>query len=84
MGEDESLGDCYDIYLERGIINEYATVICTSPIYEVMKIVATPCDGISECANGTDEEGCRNSNYGIFLTFGLVPVIYYLYSPETL
>ena len=76
MGEDESLGDCYDIYLERGIINEYATVICTSPIYEVMKIVATPCDGISECANGTDEEGCRNSNYGIFLTFGLVPVIF--------
>ena len=38
-GEDEALENCYETYLEEGLVDEYATVICTSPMYGNMKIV---------------------------------------------
>ena len=61
--EDEHLELCLGSYLKSGIVDEFATVICTSPMYNNMKVVATACDGISECAGNLDEAGCGDKNY---------------------
>ena len=56
--------------------SKYATVLCTSPMYKNMKMVATACDGISECVENLDEVGCGDSNYGTFVTAILMLVLF--------
>ena len=75
-GEDEHLDLCLESYLETGIVDEYATVICTSPMYNNTKVVATACDGISECAENLDESGCGDKNYGPFVSAVLMLVLF--------
>ena len=56
-GEDEDLDKCYKDYVKNHIIDTYALYRCTSLFYEKqeMKIFATPCNRIRECADNSDE-----------------------------
>ena len=45
-------------------------------MYDTMKIVATACDGISECAGNLDEAGCGDKNYGTFVSAILMLVLF--------
>ena len=75
-GEDELLELCLGSYLKSGIVDEYATAICTSPMYSNMKMVATACDGISQCAGNLDEAGCGDRNYGALVSAVLMLVLF--------
>ena len=55
-GEDEDLDICYAKYVEKGIIQPYATSRCRSPLYDNMEIFSIPCDGVKECSDGSDED----------------------------
>ena len=55
-GEDENLDlkNCHDKYIEKHIVEPYASYRCKSPFYSKMDIYATPCDKKIECF---DESG---------------------------
>ena len=52
--EDENLDLCYYKKIEKGTIDEYATLRCQSKMHKIMETVAAVCDGIIECQ---DEDG---------------------------
>ena len=52
---DEDLGFCHPKYLEKKLIEPYATKICDSIMYPNMKTVATVCNEFVECQGGVDE-----------------------------
>ena len=64
-GEDEV--GCFDQYVERGFVSQSADYVCQSPYHNdgsstpTVRIVAVSCDGIPECWQGVDEEGCNLS-----------------------
>ena len=45
-------------------------------MYNNMKVVATACDGISECTGNLDEAGCGDKNYGTFVSAILMLVLF--------
>ena len=60
-GEDEVLNRCQKKYIEKQIIEPYASYRCTSLFYQNMEIFAVPCNGIVECFDHSDEIGCKDS-----------------------
>ena len=63
-GEDEL--DCFDSYIERGFVSNSADFVCQSPYHNdgqnktaTIYILATACDGVIECWQGADEDGCN-------------------------
>ena len=66
-GEDE-IG-CFDQYVKRGYISSSADYVCQSPYHNdgsrtpTINILAVRCDGISECWQGADEEGCNMNGF---------------------
>ena len=62
-GEDE-IG-CFEQYIERGFVSSSADYVCQSPYHNDgsktprVNILAVRCDGVSECWQGADEEGCN-------------------------
>ena len=69
-GDDEDFDLCY----ERGSFAEGATVKC----HEIQRygynvtILATKCNGIVECKDGTDELDCQNDDSLGFTAFGIL------------
>ena len=43
------------------IIEPFASYKCTSLFYNNLQIYATPCNGKKECADGSDEAGCKDN-----------------------
>ena len=74
--EDEDPDICYETYLETGVVNEHATLKCASMIYPSMETISTPCDGVTECQNNLDEEGCGRQNFASKVSFVLILVLF--------
>ena len=87
---DEQLDQCYEQYVKRGLVDNYATLRCQSKIYPNMETVATVCDDVVECNNSEDEPiTCKKHNGNLFLglSVGCIFFIYLglkLYSHNTL
>ena len=61
-GEDEDPLMCLQKYIDNKVVLPYASQRCPSPMYpSEMDIFATPCNGIQECADGSDESNCSKS-----------------------
>ena len=74
--QDEQFDACYNEYLKRGLIEEFAILKCPSKIYPNMETVATVCDDIEECHGGEDEPNtCKNSSANLFLWVSLGALI---------
>ena len=72
-GEDEDYDTCYPTYIENKVIPEYATMRCPPIMYPNISTVAVVCDGISECADNSDEPDiCENTDIITYSTFGSV------------
>ena len=69
-GEDEDFDLCY----KRGSFAEGATVQCAEakPYEYNVTILATKCNGIVECKDGTDESDCQNDDSLGFKAFGIL------------
>ena len=80
--EDEKFKDCKEPYVEKKLIENFATLRCTSIIYpnSPMETIATVCDGITECSGGLDEpSSCKRSggsNRVLGLSVGSILVFY--------
>ena len=80
--EDEKFKDCKEPYVEKKLIENFATLRCTSTIYpnSSMEIIATVCDGVTECSGGVDEpSSCKRSggsNRVLGLSVGSILVFY--------
>ena len=61
---------CRDIYFEKKLVKEYASLICNNTMYPKLLTIATACDGITECLGGTDEAYC--SSIGSSVTIGVI------------
>lgn len=61
-GEDENLEKCHKDYIKKQIIYPYSSYKCTSLFYKNMEIYATPCNGIVECLDHSDEDGCGDNS----------------------
>ena len=78
-GEDEDLATCHKEYIKRDLIQPYASYRCTSPMYDTMDIYGTPCDGILDCGDGSDESRCSGSlmtNYILTTTVAGIALLY--------
>ena len=53
--EDENLDFCKKEYQDKKLFEEYATFRCNSSMYPNMEIIATACNYVQECADGSDE-----------------------------
>ena len=73
LAEDEDFTKCKDTFPES------ATIECEYKYYEHMTILATPCNGIAECANDYDEKYCWVekfiSNYSVWFILSIFFVI---------
>ena len=58
---------CYKKYLERKILDQYATVKCNSSMYPQMSIYATACNNVIECVGEEDERNCRADNDSLLI-----------------
>ena len=70
-GEDEQFDECYQQYIDKGVVEKYATYKCTSALYPGIITIATVCDGVVECLDASDEGSlCSNIDFysTIFLT----------------
>ena len=45
-------------------------------MYDNMQVVATACDGISECAGNTDEASCGDKSYGTIVSAVMMLVLF--------
>ena len=70
FAEDEDFTMCKDIYFEKKLVKEYASLICNNTNYPQLTTIATACDGIIECYGGKDEAYC--SSIGSSVTIGLI------------
>ena len=71
--EDATLSDCYNKLLGKGRILEEATVLCWSKMYPNIQTVATACNGVVECHDGSDEDWlCQ---WKSFFVYGVVVVL---------
>ena len=76
---DEQLDQCYDEYVKRGLVEDFATLRCQSKIYPIMETVATVCDDVVECNSNEDEPiMCKkkNSNTVLGISVGIILFIY--------
>ena len=67
-GEDEL--DCFDEYIEKGLVSKSADIICQSPFHNdgqtmtpTVQILATACDGNPECWQDADELNCNMNGF---------------------
>ena len=70
QGEDEDFDLCY----QRGSFAEGAMVKCAETkrfSYNVM-ILATKCNGVVECADGSDEDQCENDDSAGLIAIGIL------------
>merc|ERR1712079_888773 len=58
--EEEDYVLCRDEYFEKKIVAPFASFKCNSSMYPDIYTIATACNNIIECFNGTDEEFCSN------------------------
>ena len=77
FGEDEQLELCSDQerWVKRGVVEPYASFTCRSLMYPGMTTVATACDGINECYDGSDEGSCSDQLSVYFLLTSTVFVV---------
>ena len=79
QAEDEDVDQCYQDYLEKGIITKYATYKCKSIMYPNMITVATVCNGEVECQDREDEPtSCEDQTIEKMIFFSVLsaPVLY--------
>ena len=53
--EDEDLNFCMTEYIDKHLIEQYATFSCNSSMYPSMRTIATACNNVQECQDGSDE-----------------------------
>ena len=58
--EDEDFDKCKKKWVQNGVFHSHATVKCRSKIHPSMHIIATACNQIEECHDGSDESFCAN------------------------
>ena len=74
-GEDEDLEKCYKNHTMKQIYEPFASYKCTSLFYNNLKIYATPCNGKKECADESDEAGCKdNKTTNIVITVSTLTI----------
>ena len=79
-GEDEDLSRCHLKYIEKKIVQPYASYKCKSLYYQKMDIYATPCNKIQECFDNSDENNCKEGSLitQILLGSSFVVIVLYL------
>ena len=77
FGEDEGLELCteQDRWVRRGVVAPYASFTCRSQMYPGMTTVATACNGVMECYDGSDEGSCSDTLSIYFLIISILGVI---------
>ena len=74
--EDEDFNRCKEKWTENEVFSQHATVRCRSKIYPSMDIISSPCDGIVECHDFSDEIYCSdNSISHILIVVSILGVI---------
>ena len=59
--DDEDYRMCNKTYMENGLVAPFATFRCHSRMYPEIETIATRCNNITECDNGTDEMDCSEN-----------------------
>ena len=76
-GEDEDRDKCYQKYLKGKTVEPVYP--CKSATYRNLDIYATPCNYVFECADGSDELGCKDEQSNtILIALCLTVMILYL------
>ena len=74
-GEDEALELCKQKWLNNKVFAPYASFTCKSLMYPAMTILATACNGMIECYNGSDEDSCSDTLSIYFLITAVASII---------
>ena len=70
--EDEKYENCIEHYVDKLIVNEFATLRCKSENYQNIETLATVCDDIIECHDREDEpESCRRNDANMYLVISV-------------
>ena len=75
FGEDEDQELCSQRWVDAGVVEPYASFTCQSLMYPGMVTVATACNGIVECYDGSDERSCSDNLSTYFFTTAIFGII---------
>ena len=70
--EDEDFEMCKTEYFYKKVVAPFASFKCNSATYPNIYTIATACNKITECVNGTDEEFCNNDASTTSILVGLM------------
>ena len=74
--EDEKIENCLDELFEKNLVSKEATMKCFSKMYEQMETLATACDGLVECADGSDEWWmCTDTTIIVFIIILIIRIM---------
>ena len=75
--EDENFDMCKEKYFSDKRVNKFATIKCKCKIYPQIFTIATACNGIEECFDGSDEHSCKSNSFLIlFISIVLIVTLY--------
>ena len=77
--EDENVETCFESWVNRKLVSPAASLRCSSKRYPGTPTLATPCDGIVDCYDGSDEALCKDQTLTTFLISGSVVTILIIY-----
>ena len=78
--EDEDFNMCIKKWTEKKVFSQQANIKCRSRMYPSMDILASPCDGVVECHDRSDESQCSDDTISTLVLIFVVLEILVLYS----